>query len=655
MEQPTPSTQPNGNAAANARVQTKISEGRITSAHIDFGPMSGGGNRSNQNRDRSHGSRSNNRDRDRSRRPQTQGMNSGRGVSVIRTGEDADSSGPKVVAVASKTLRFAPLGGLEEVGKNMQVFEYGKDIIVVDAGFMFPEEDMPGIDYVIPDTTYIEQNKDRIRGIFITHAHMDHIGALPYILDKLGNPPIYGTRLVIGMIKKRLEEFGMDRKANMIVLNPDKDEIATVGELKVEPFRVNHNIPDGTGLIIHSPVGKVIVTSDFKFDYTPINEPVIDIPRIAKVGREGVLALFCDSTNATKPGYSVSEREIAQNMEEIFAGAHGRIFVASFSSLISRIQTFIDVAEKLNRKITIVGRSMLQTVEVARELGFLRVPGDLILPVHEIVKLPDEKIVVISTGTQGEASSALSRMSRGEHKNLKIKSGDTVILSSSIIPGNERSVQQVYDNLTKEGAKVINYQLMDIHTGGHAQAEELKLMVSLVRPKYFVPIHGNRYLLAANAEIAQSVGVPAENCFVMSNGQMLELSENSAEISKQRVPSGYVMVDGLGVGDVGNIVLRDRQAMASDGIFVVILTVDHNTNQILTSPDIISRGFVYMRAAEDLIFKARQEIKRLFKQNIAKKPSDWQYLKTAIREDMGEFLFRETQRRPMVIPVIIEV
>lgn len=559
-----------------------------------------------------------------------------------------------VVFSGSKILRHAHLGGLEEVGKNMSYFEYGNDIIIVDAGFSYPEENMPGIDYVIPDVAYLAQNKTKIKGLVLTHGHMDHIGAIPYLIEKIGSPTIYGSNLTIGMLRERLDEFGLSGKVKTVVVDPEKD-ILTLGVFKVEFFRVNHNIPDTTGLCIKTPVGNVIHTADFKFDYTPINEPVIDLEKLARYGEEGVLALFCDSTSANKPGYAVSEREIEKNINSLFKTEKGRIFVASFSSLISRIQEIIDATLESNRKLTITGRSMLKTIEITSKLGYLKLPDGLILNHQQISKLPDDKIVVLSTGTQGEESSALTRMSQGEHKFFKIKKGDTVILSSSVIPGNEADVIGVYDNLLKEGAKVIDYKLMDIHTGGHAHQEEIKTLIRLVKPKYFVPIHGNRYFRTINGELARQMGIKDENILIFGNGEVVEFDGEKAKLSPIKLPVSYVMVDGLGVGDVGNIVLRDRQAMAKDGIFVIILTIDHRNSQIITSPDIISRGFVYMRAAEDLIHRSRQEVKNIFRRHVAQKQGDWNFIKSVIRDELGSFLFKETKRRPMIIPVIIEV
>jgi len=571
-----------------------------------------------------------------------------------RSGQRTQNQPEMVTFRASKTLKLAHLGGLEEVGRNMSLLEYGDDILVVDAGFSFPGEDMPGVDYVIPDTSYLVENRARIKGIVLTHGHMDHVGAIPYFIEKIGSPTIYGTNLTIGILKNRLEEFGLSNRVKMVVVNPEKDEL-TLGVFKVGFFRVNHNIPDTVGLVIETPVGKVVHTADFKFDLTPINEPVIDLGKIARIGQSGVLALYIDSTGARNSGYAISESEIKSNLKDLFAKTKGRIFIAAFSTLISRIQQIVDVTHELNRTMTVTGRSLVATIEVASRLGYLKIPQNLIVSPQQASRLPEDKLVVLSTGTQGEDASALTRMSRGEHKFFKIRKGDTVILSSSIIPGNEASVVEVYDNLLRAGAKVIDYRQMDIHTSGHAHQEELKTIMRLINPKYLIPIHGNRYMREASAELGRALGMEEERIWVVDNGEVLELTESHCEKLKLRLPTSFVLVDGLGVGDVGNIVLRDRQAMAEGGIFVVILTVDHKTSQIVTSPDIISRGFVYMRAAENLIHRGRQEIKNIFRRHISVRPADWSYIKTLLREEMGEFLYNETKRRPMVIPVIIEV
>lgn len=568
----------------------------------------------------------------------------------------SNSASEKMITFSgSKTLKIAHLGGLEEVGRNMAILEYGNDILVIDAGFGFPSDDMLGVDYVIPDVTYLQENKSRIKGIVLTHGHMDHIGAIPYIVEKIGGPTIYGTNLAIGILKEKFEEFGLVGRVKTTVVDPDKDKLS-LGVFKVGFFRVNHNIPDTVGLVIETPVGKIVHTADFKFDLTPINEPVIDLGRIAEIGKSEVLAVMMDSTGARNPGYAISESEIKDNLKDLFTKTEGRIFISSFSTLISRIQQIIDVTALSNRKLSITGRSMLSAIEVAGKLGYLKVPNDLIVTPLAGSKMPDDKIAILSTGTQGEDSSALTRMSRGEHKFFKIRKGDTVILSSSIIPGNEAKVVEVYDNLLKAGARVVDYKQMDIHTSGHAHQEELKTMLRLLNPKYLIPVHGNRYLRQANADLAKAMGYREEDLFVVENGEVIEFTDTKASVMDSQIPTSYVLVDGLGVGDVGNIVLRDRQAMAEGGIFCVILTVDRHTSEIVTSPDIISRGFVYMRAAESLIHRARGEIRNIFKRHTMQgKPADWSYMKTTLREEMGEFLFKETKRRPMVIPVIIEV
>ena len=633
------------------------SQSKLTTYHAsieDFRPQRNGNGNSYNSRSKSDTFQGSVRTRELSREKYRRGggSSSSRDRQPIRAGS---APAQMVTFRASKTLKLVHLGGLEEVGRNMCFLEYGNDILIIDAGFSFPGEDMPGVDYVIPDVSYLQENKKRIKAIVLTHGHMDHIGALPYIIEKLGSPMIYGTNLALGILKEKFEEFGLANRVKTAVVNPEED-ILTLGAFKVSFFRVNHNIPDTVGLVVETPCGKVVHTADFKFDLTPINEPVIDLGKIAQIGRKGVLALLIDSTGARNSGYAISESEIKTNLKELFAKTKGRIFISSFSTLISRVQQIIDVTAEVNRKMTVTGRSMVSIIEVAGKLGYLKVPKDLIVTPQQGSRLPDDKLVVLSTGTQGEDSSALTRMSRGEHKFFKIRKGDTVILSSSIIPGNERQVVEVYDNLLRAGAKVVDYRQMDIHTSGHAHQEELKTMMRLFNPQFIFPVHGNRYMRQACADLGGSLGYEEDNLIVVDNGEVVEFNANKSEVLKLRVPTSFVLVDGLGVGDVGNIVLRDRQAMAEGGIFCIILTVDHQTSQIVTSPDIISRGFVYMRAAEDLIRRSRQEIKNIFRRHTMQgKPADWSYIKTTLREEMGEFLFNETKRRPMVIPVIIEV
>lgn len=558
--------------------------------------------------------------------------------------------------IKKPSLRFVPLGGLEEVGKNMSIIEYGNDMIVIDMGLMFPNEDMPGIDYVLPDVSYLAENKEKIRGVIITHGHLDHTGGIPYLYDKIGSPQIYSAPLTNGLIKKRLEEFGMENRVKLQTITPGK-EVLQLGCFKVETFRLNHNIPDSIGLSITTPEGILVYATDWKFDHTPADGRPTDFSKLAQLGGQDVLALFSDSTNAQKPGHTISEKEVEDVLFKLVENARGRVIVATFSSLISRIQQILNVAKKMNRKVAFSGRSMVANVEVASALEALIIPEDTMIDVKEIGKYPDQRIIIVCTGSQGEERSALTRIASGEHRQIKIKKGDTVILSSSPIPGNERSVNDVMDNLFREGARVIYQKLMDVHTSGHAYQEDLKLMMGLIKPKFFIPIHGERHKLMVHAGLAQDVGIPEQNVLVSDNGQIIEFEGGKGAVTNKRVPASYVMVDGLGVGDVGNIVLRDRKAMAEDGIFVVIVTVNHETGQIVTSPDIISRGFIYMRENENLVHKARAEIKRLFSKHATdKKPrGDWGLIKTKIREDLGEFLHKETERRPMVIPVIIEV
>ncbi len=552
-------------------------------------------------------------------------------------------------------LRIIPLGGLEEVGANMMAIEYGDDIIIVDAGFAFPDETTPGIDYIIPDTQYLEAKKKNIRAIIITHGHMDHIGALPYLLGKLGDPPIYSMQLSIAMIKKRLEEFNLVGRARLNVMK--RDDVLPLGNFKIRFFGVNHNIPDSVGLAISTPVGQIIHTGDWKIDHTPINEATTEFNKLAQYGSEGVLALMSDSTNATKPGYSVSEKEIGNTIDRIFGEAKGRIIFTSFSSLIPRIQQALDIAAKYNRKVIVTGRSIINTIETATSLGYLKIPPKILIKTEQAAKLPDNQILVIATGGQGEEASQLARMSRGEHRNIKIKKGDTVIISASTIPGNERSIVAVLDNLTREGATVIYNKILDIHTGGHAQQEEQKLMMQLVKPKYFIPIHGEHHMLAGHAKLAQSIGIPEDNCFVLENGSVLEInSAGQAKVLEGKVPAGYVFVDGLGVGDVGEVVIRDRQLMAQDGMFVIIATVDRRTGKMTSPPEILSRGFVYMKNNDDLIREVKHEVRKLIEsQGKANKEPNWSYLRQTIRDEIGEYLFQKTQRRPMILPVVIEL
>jgi len=551
----------------------------------------------------------------------------------------------------SQKLRIIPLGGLGEVGRNMLLFEYGSDLVVVDCGIMFPGQQFLGIDFVIPNIEYLLQNRSKIRGIIITHGHEDHTGALPYIWPRLG-VPIFATRLTAGLIEVKMNEFQI-RQPRINLIKPK--DFLRLGAFGIEFFRVNHSIPDGVGLALHTPEGIFIHTSDFKFDATPVFEDPTDLKTLALLGKKGVMGLLSDSTNAEIPGHSISEQEVGRAIEGVFAQTKGRLLVTSFASLISRIQLVINAAVKFRRKVAITGYSLEKNVEMASRLGYLKIPQGVLLDISRINRLPDNEVVILCTGSQGEEMSALVRMASGEHKKIKIKEGDTLLISASMIPGNERAVYDTINNVYRLGANVFYRKDIAIHESGHAKQEDLREMIRLIKPKYLIPIHGEYRMLYHHALLGQEEGIPKERTIVIENGQVVEFQQNRAFISKEKINASYVLVDGLGVGDIGQIVLRDREAMAKDGIFVVILTVDKKTGRIITSPDIISRGFVYMRAAEDLIQRARQETKKMFARHSNRYPLDTDYIKRAIRDEMGEFLYQNTERRPMIIPVIIEI
>lgn len=555
----------------------------------------------------------------------------------------------------SHNLRIIPLGGLDGVGeRNCTVLEYGNDIIVVDMGFAFPDESMPGIDYVIPDVRYLEERKKKIRGILITHGHMDHIGALPYVLPKLGDPTIYTLPLSAQLIERRLSEFNMVGRTKISKLQIH-DEI-TLGAFKIRMFRVNHNIPDSVGFAINTPAGLIIHTGDWKFDQTPIGEEPTEFSKLALYGKEGVRLLMSDSTNSYLPGYCISEREVEEVIDRIFRDTTGRIIFASFASLVTRIQEVFDIAAKYNRKVTITGRGMIQTVEAALEGGYLKPAPKLIVNPEQAKRLPDSQIVILTTGGQGEEFSGLARMSRGEHRQFDIRKNDTVVISASVIPGNERSVQTMMSNLTRLGAKVIYQKVLDIHTSGHAKAEEHKLMLNLLKPKAIMPIHGEFFMLSHYGDLAHSMGVPRDNIHLLENGQVLELNDKTGKITNERVPADLVFVDGLGVGDIGEVVLRDRQVMAQDGMLVLIITIDRKGGKLAAPPDIISRGFVHMKTSEDLLREIKHEVRKVVESKASKNlEPNWAFLRNELRDQIGEFLFSRTERRPMILPVIIEV
>ncbi len=553
-------------------------------------------------------------------------------------------------------LKIIPLGGVGEIGKNLTVYEYDNDIIIIDMGFIFPDSDMLGVDYLIPDVSYLQDKKDKIRGVLITHGHEDHIGGIPYIMPQI-SAPIYAPKLTCGLIEAKLEEHPQARGVKLNVIDPDKDKIK-LGAFEIEWFRVAHSIPDAVGIVLKTPTtGRVIYTGDFRFDHSPVDGRKTDIAKLSKLGDEGVLALLSDSTNAEVPGFSISEKTIAGTFDSIFEKAEGRIIIASFASQINRIQMVINATQKHNRRIAFSGRSLLRNIEVAVRLGYLKIPQGLAVKIQDIGNLPANRVVVMSTGSQGEAMSALSRMARGEHKQVKIGKGDTVVYSSSPIPGNESAITAVVDDLFRRGAEVVFDEKNGsrTHVSGHPGQEELKLMMELVRPKYLVPWHGEVHHLVHHAQLAQEVGIPKENTPILDIGDVMEVTNDRVVKTDRRVQNGVVLVDGLGIGDVGEIVLRDRKVMATEGMFVVICTVDKKTGRLLTSPDIISRGFIYMRENEQLVNNARNEVKKMMARHDGESLPDWMKMKLKIRDHVSNYLYSHTKRSPMVISVIIEV
>jgi len=560
---------------------------------------------------------------------------------------------------SDQKLRIIVLGGLEEVGRNMTIFEYGKEIIIVDMGLQFPEEDMPGIDYIIPNVAYLSGKEDWIKGVIITHGHFDHIGAIPHIMGKIGNPPMFMGKLTAGIVRKRAEEFNKCPKLNIAEIN--ETSVLQLGRFfRVEFLRVNHSVPDCFAVIIQTAVGTIVHSGDFKIDFSPVNDKPADLNRIALIGSKGVTLLMSDSTDATETGYQISESSIGDEMSRLFEKMNGRIIIGTFASQLSRIQKIFDLAQKYNRRINLQGRSMNDNVEIAHQIGYLKFSPGILASDHELKQLPDNKIIIIGTGAQGESNAFLMRVVSGEHRSVQLKTGDTVIFSSSVIPGNERTIQNLRDMIVREGAKVINYEMMDIHAGGHAKQEDLKLMMRLLKPKFIMPIEANHYMLQAHAELAEQVGIAKERIFVADNGQVVELAktangEVTGKLVGERVPTDYVMVDGLGVGDVSNIVLRDRRVMAEDGMIVIITTIDTKTGDPIGNPDIISRGFVYMKENKELIQKTRIKVKKIVKDHDPRTPAADDYIKNKIRNDIGQFLFSQTKRRPMVLPVVIKV
>nr|WP_317282413.1 ribonuclease J [uncultured Sellimonas sp.] len=546
-------------------------------------------------------------------------------------------------------LRIIPIGGLEQIGMNITAFEYEDSIIVVDCGLAFPEDDMLGIDLVIPDITYLRDNISKVKGFVITHGHEDHIGALPYVLKEM-NLPIYTTKLTMGIIENKLKEHNLLRSTKRKVVRHGQS--INLGKFRIEFIKTNHSIQDASALAIYSPAGIVVHTGDFKVDYTPVFGDAIDLQRFAEIGKKGVLALMSDSTNAERPGFTQSERTVGRTFDHIFAEhTNTRIIIATFASNVDRVQQIINSAYKYGRKVVVEGRSMVNIISTAVELGYLDIPKNTLIEIDKLKNYPPEKTVLITTGSQGESMAALSRMSADIHKKVTIMPGDTVIFSSNPIPGNEKSVSRVINELSAKGADVI---FQDAHVSGHACQEELKLIYSLVKPKYAIPVHGEYRHMKANAGVAAQLGIPKENIFILRSGDVLELDDQGAKIT-DHVQTGAILVDGLGVGDVGNIVLRDRQHLAEDGILIVVLTLEKGSNQLLAGPDIVSRGFVYVRESEGLMEEAKEVLNVALEGCLSNRNADWSKIKLVIRDTMNEFIWKRTKRRPMILPIIMDV
>ena len=550
---------------------------------------------------------------------------------------------------SNSKLKIIPLGGLEKIGMNITAFEYEDSIIVVDCGLSFPEDDMLGIDLVIPDISYLKSNADKVKGFVITHGHEDHIGALPYVLKEI-NLPIYTTKLTMGIIEKKLTEHNLLRSTKRKVVRYGQS--INLGKFRIEFIKTNHSIQDASALAIYSPAGIVVHTGDFKVDYTPVFGDAIDLQRFAEIGKKGVLALMSDSTNAERPGFTQSERTVGATFDRLFAEhSNTRIIVATFASNVDRVQQIINTSYKYGRKVVVEGRSMVNIISVASELGYLNVPENTLIETDQLKNYPREKTTIITTGSQGESMAALSRMAADIHKKISIMPGDTIILSSNPIPGNEKAVSNIINELSEKGANVI---FQDTHVSGHACQEELKLIYSLVKPKYAIPVHGEYRHLKANAGIAKSLGIPKDNIFILKSGDVLALDDESAEVL-DKVHTGEILVDGLGVGDVGNIVLRDRQHLAEDGILIVVLTLEKRTNQLLAGPDIVSRGFVYVRESESLMEEARKVVTEAVEKCLMSRHADWSKIKLVIRDTMNYFIWKRTKRKPMILPIIMDV
>ncbi|MBI2635139.1 MAG: ribonuclease J [Parcubacteria group bacterium] len=551
-------------------------------------------------------------------------------------------------------LRLVPLGGLEEIGRNMSFLEYKDEIVIIDMGIQFPEEETPGIDFIIPNTDYLEKKRKNIKGLILTHGHFDHIGAIPYLIGKIGNPIIYATGMTKALVLKHQNDFPHAPKLNII--NVENGSIVKIGNyFTAEFFGVDHTIPDTAGVILKTPVGNIVHFADFRIEYNALGEPQ-DLDKYQQIGKMGIHTLMIDSTNADEPGRSLSEKVVEKNLEDLFRKTEGRIIITLFSTLLTRIYEILKIADRIGRKVAITGRSMKENVELAQSLGYIKPAKDLIIPIEEVNKYKDNRVMVFTTGSQGQTNSGLMKILTGENRYVRIKPGDMVIFSSSSVPGNERSVQNIKDGLCRQGADVYTSELIDIHASGHAPAEDLKTVIKLIQPKFLLPVHGHYFKRAANAKIGADLGMSKDHLMLMDNGQIAVLDKNSFKISKEAVPANYVMVDGLGVGDVSEIVLRDRMLMSADGMFVIIAVVDSSTGKVKGDPDIISRGFIYMKESRELLGQTKKKIKEtIAKTTIPGASINWVYVRNNLRDKIGQFLYTKTKRRPMILPVIVEV
>ena len=547
-------------------------------------------------------------------------------------------------------LQIIPLGGLGEIGKNMMAIRYQDTIVVIDAGLMFPEDELLGIDVVIPDISFLVENRDKVKAILLTHGHEDHVGALPYVLKEI-NPPIYGSKLTLGIVEGKLKEHNLDN-VQLNIVRP-RDSIK-VGPFEIEFFRVSHSIPDAMGIAIHTPLGIIFHTGDFKIDQTPVDGQVIDFRKMAELGEKGVLVMLSDSTNADRKGFTQSEKVVGNTFDDLFGRCEGRIIVTTFASNVHRIQQVITTAEKYGRKVSIVGRSMVNNIKISSQLGYIDIAEDTLIEMEEINKYPPEKVVIATTGSQGEPMSALTRMATADHRWVGIKPGDTVIISATPIPGNEKLVTKTIDLLFKQGAEVIYEKEAGVHVSGHASQEELKLILNIIKPRYFIPVHGEYHHLMKHAKIAESLGIPRSRIFVAENGQIIEISKKKAHVAG-KVTAGKVLVDGLGVGDVGNIVLRDRRQLSQDGIMIVVVSITKENGEVVSGPDIVTRGFVYVRESEQLIENAKAKVREAMEQCQRKNITEWAVIKSQIRDKLGKHLYEKTGRRPMIMPIIMEI